>query len=82
MENNAVIITLLGTRIHIFSTSICRRPRVKGELRIRRGANPEEHSVDITCPSEEVWIKPYVASLSSAAKLHASIAIASLALLY
>ena len=42
----------------------------------------EVHSVDITYPGEMVWIEPCMASLSSAAKLHASVATVSLAPFY
>lgn len=42
----------------------------------------EVHSVDVTYPGEMVCIEPCVASLSSAAKLHASVATVTLAPFY
>ena len=83
MENNAIIIiALFGTRMCIFSAFVCRRSRVKGGLRILRRSNPEVHSEDITYPCETVSVKPCVASLSSPAKLHGSIATSSFALFF
>lgn len=45
-------------------------------------ADSEVLSVAITYPCEMVWIKRRVLSLSSVAKLHASVGTASLALFY
>lgn len=82
-ENNTVIVLLYGAQelVYLFTIFMWKAKRKRTAQNLEE-SKYEVHSVDVTYPGEMVWIESCVASLSSAAKLHASVATVTLAPFY